>query len=464
MNVVNLTNNGLPSPTKLSFDIKNGDKTIGICRISIKNIFLRFELNDEQGNRFTFDPIINKECNGDDESYSETYTKANCFGVGEESNVTVKESITNEKPENINHKPDTNCLDAYEEIKIKLEEDIFATQDSSHVRNDVNQLTVEKINGRIHPQSLIKTNNGEENFEVLMDNPINANQFTVMNEEGNHKQQHSLSLEVVRKRGYMLTDHTNDFQNNKENDFECERRGKIYTEKNHVVEKLFECEVDVNMKAHTVEKRFACEACGKSFTKKSNLKNHTRIHTFEKPLECQVFGKRFTLKSNLKKHARIHTGDKPFKCQFCGKKFTQKSHFVSHTRTHTDEKLFECQVCSKLFAQKNDLNRQTRTHTGEKPFECQVCGKRFTHKSHLVSHTRTHTNEKSFECDVCGKPFKEKSNLNIHKRTHTGDKAFKCEVCGKHFTQKQNLKRHTRTHTGDKPFSSNLWKNSYTEA
>ena len=149
----------------------------------------------------------------------------------------------------------------------------------------------------------------------------NVNQSIVMDGERNHHQ------EVFREKGYILTDQTKDFQNNKENGFKCETCGKIYTQKNHldehirvhVVEKLFECEVDVNKETPVVEKRFECEVCGKSFTKKVNLENHTRIQTDEKPFECQVCGERFTQKTNLVSHTRTHTGEKPFECQVCGK-------------------------------------------------------------------------------------------------------------------------------------------------
>ena len=122
-NVVDLTKKELPSTIKLAFDIKNNDIVIGTCQIFIKNIS-KFLLNDKQGNHFIFNPI-NEQTNDEDWSNTETLSNANFFGVGEERNVNVIESNTNEEAENMNHGPVTFNLGDNEEIEIKLEEDFF---------------------------------------------------------------------------------------------------------------------------------------------------------------------------------------------------------------------------------------------------------------------------------------------------------------------------------------------------
>ena len=60
-NFVQLTNNGLTSPFRLSFDVKYDETLIGTCQISMENIFLQLKLADGQGNHFSFQPNIGNE-------------------------------------------------------------------------------------------------------------------------------------------------------------------------------------------------------------------------------------------------------------------------------------------------------------------------------------------------------------------------------------------------------------------
>ena len=173
---------------------------------------------------------------------------------------------------------------------------------------------------------------------------------------------------------------------------------------------------------HT-QKPFVCNECGKKFSRKDSLKNHSHFHTGKYPFVCDKCGKGFSVKDALVKHSRIHTGERPFICKECGKGFCVKSNLVYHSHKHAGTQPHVCKECGKGFMQKDSLVRHLRVHTGEQPFACNECGERFTMKSNLKAHTQRHKQEQkeqSFGCDVCGKRFTMKKNLKRHSVTKLG--------------------------------------------
>ncbi|KAM6996641.1 uncharacterized protein RBU47_013423 [Passerculus sandwichensis] len=213
------------------------------------------------------------------------------------------------------------------------------------------------------------------------------------------------------------------------------------------------------------EKPHKCSECGKSFRKRANLMEHSRVHTGEKPYKCGECGESFSWNSQLIRHQRVtHTGEKPYACQFCAKTFTCKSHLTSHLRTHTGEKPYACDQCHKRFQSSSSLVVHQRSHTGERPFRCPECGVGFKENSALVRHRRTHTGERPYGCEQCQSSFPTRSLLAEHQRIHTGEKPFRCDDCGKGFRQKSSLVKHRRIHTGERPYVCGQCGKSFTQS
>ncbi|XP_068246361.1 zinc finger protein OZF-like [Palaemon carinicauda] len=171
--------------------------------------------------------------------------------------------------------------------------------------------------------------------------------------------------------------------------------------------------------------------------------------TGKKPLTCFMCGKTFGRKSHLKDHIISHTGEKPFACSECGKGFSQKGHLTVHMNSHTGRKPHKCPECGRAFTQKGHLTVHMISHTGAKPFKCNECGKAYSHKNNFLSHMIIHTGEEPFRCGECGKVFYARSKLLRHMNTHTGEKPYKCNKCEKGYADKRDLTKHMTIHTGN---------------
>ena len=235
---------------------------------------------------------------------------------------------------------------------------------------------------------------------------------------------------------------------------------------------------ETNERGHNVDKkRYKCDECGKGFLNNRRLSDHTNVHTGEKPYKCKFCsscfailethrrherghdvdqkrnkcdrcGKGFSTKRLLSDHTNVHTGEKPYKCKFCSSCFaSQKNHRI-HERGHTDDqKKFRCDICGKGFLLNWLLSDHTNVHTGKKPYKCKSCSKCFASLGTRDAHERGHTEK--FRCDKCGKGFSNNSLLSDHTNVHNGEKPYKCKFCSSCFSGQKTLRLHERGHTDD---------------
>uniref|UniRef100_A0A8C4UQM7 C2H2-type domain-containing protein n=3 Tax=Neoaves TaxID=3078114 RepID=A0A8C4UQM7_FALTI len=181
-------------------------------------------------------------------------------------------------------------------------------------------------------------------------------------------------------------------------------------------QKTFDCRNSLSQyqQLHAQEQPRKCPDCGKSFSNCSALTSHQQIHQLEKPSEqpstfmisaelfhqgphksekshlCSECGKSFTRRFNLKLHKKLHTGERPHKCPECGLSFTNTSHLIVHQRIHTGERPYRCHVCGKGFTMSSKCLEHERTHTGEAPYRCSECGNCYRTKVSLMSHMKMH--------------------------------------------------------------------------
>lgn len=158
-----------------------------------------------------------------------------------------------------------------------------------------------------------------------------------------------------------------------------------------------------------------CGYCDKTFSTQSNLSCHEYIHKLHKH-EPKVI---------IKPH---HA------CKQCKKSFSGKSDLKNHVcslSSADSQTLYECKVCHKPFMYKHYLSMHMENHETEQPFECKECGMGFNEKDEFDQHQYIHLENELVKCSRCSETFHFKSFLDNHERVHEWvdslEESFDCD-------------------------------------
>ncbi|CAG5129724.1 unnamed protein product [Candidula unifasciata] len=200
-------------------------------------------------------------------------------------------------------------------------------------------------------------------------------------------------------------------------------------------------------RASHVAPQHCCDVCGKMYKIRKAMLEHRKTHdtTYKKTkVKCEHCPKVFCNRYILECHIRdVHMGQKKsYLCSTCGKSFTTKHSLAEHTNAHTGVKPHTCEHCGKSFSYESALRDHRYTHTDDKHFWCNHCQKGFSQRSGLKMHMRIHRQHKMFICSECGRGFTQKQALQRHERVHKGEKPFVCRHCGRFFTDASIIRRH----------------------
>ena len=217
----------------------------------------------------------------------------------------------------------------------------------------------------------------------------------------------------------------------------CDLCSKVFLSKSYMLR---------HRASHT-EPQHCCDICGKMYKIKKAMLEHRKTHdvAYEKPkVRCEQCSKTFCNRYILECHIRdIHMGQKKsYLCATCGKSFTTRHSLTEHTNAHTGVKPHVCEICGKSFSYESALRDHRFTHAESKHFWCKHCQKGFSQRSGLKMHMRIHRQQKMFVCAECGRGFTQKQALQRHERVHKGEKPFVCKHCGRLFTDASIIRRH----------------------
>ncbi|KAK7500598.1 hypothetical protein BaRGS_00008173 [Batillaria attramentaria] len=196
-----------------------------------------------------------------------------------------------------------------------------------------------------------------------------------------------------------------------------------------------------------VAPQHCCDVCGKMFKIEKAMRNHRKTHEdgYTRPVfHCDMCPKTFCSQYLVDCHVKsTHMGQKKsYLCSSCGKKFTTKHSLQEHSNAHSGIKPHVCEICGKGFSYDSALRDHKFTHEEVKQFQCTLCFKSFCQRSGLKMHMRIHKDTKQFQCEDCGREFTQKQALQRHERVHKGVKPFICRLCSRSFTDASIIRRH----------------------
>jgi len=143
--------------------------------------------------------------------------------------------------------------------------------------------------------------------------------------------------------------------------FYCDVCGRGYNDSRHLREHKL---------GHTNPLAYRCDLCPKGYERKQALEAHMHANHMEdtKWYACKICGYKTKMLTVMYSHRKRH--DKTIPCEDCGKKFSNKSELQDHSLAiHVKVKDVECRICGKFFASKRYMLKHIRRTHGESKFK-----------------------------------------------------------------------------------------------
>jgi len=136
---------------------------------------------------------------------------------------------------------------------------------------------------------------------------------------------------------------------------------------------------------HEIRVSYDCNAC-KLTGFKSKLALRIHVLNFHR-LRCCLCRKKFESNAELLAHRKKHN-DEPYDCRICGKSFSSKSILVQHSFIQHPLTAFSCRECVQFFPSAFEKRTHDRMVHGRYLFRCPVCRCTFRLKRWYLLHLK----------------------------------------------------------------------------
>ena len=118
-----------------------------------------------------------------------------------------------------------------------------------------------------------------------------------------------------------------------------------------------------------------------------------------------------------------------FQCQQCDKTYSDRSNLRQHNMSKHDGVKYACNQCDQQFTAQSILTLHIKSkHEGVK-YTCKQCNQRFAHPRGLTKHIQSAHEGVRYACNQCDKQFTTQQHLTRHIQSiHEGVK-FACNQC-----------------------------------
>ncbi|XP_054287670.1 zinc finger protein 425-like [Macrosteles quadrilineatus] len=197
-----------------------------------------------------------------------------------------------------------------------------------------------------------------------------------------------------------------------------------------------------------IKDKFSCEKCGRSYNRKDNLQRHQKLECGQDPgFFCPVCPYK-TKHKNSGYEVVLKDGKERFVCVSCGRSYSRKPNLRQHQRYECNTEHYPphpvggptapwmasvsllssqkhpCFKCGRSYKRKDHLTRHLRWECGKTPqfqccYKCQKCGKVYTLKTNLCRHVNLECGQPpKFACTLCPYKAKRKGTLKTHMPSH----------------------------------------------
>lgn len=168
----------------------------------------------------------------------------------------------------------------------------------------------------------------------------------------------------------------------------------------------------VHMIVHSEAKPYECTTCKAAFNRKDKLKRHLLIHEpvkrFKCPFRSRGCPKEFNRPDKLKSHILTHSCIKPFNCKICGRTFTRKSHLRDHIKQNHEES--DLKLLDELEQSDENSGKSLLEGDNEKLHKCKRASSSRKRKA-FNGNYRTHRQRKKAQNSKNGQNFAKKTKI-----------------------------------------------------
>jgi len=180
---------------------------------------------------------------------------------------------------------------------------------------------------------------------------------------------------------------------------------------------------DCSAEDRDLEMKYLCPICDTVLSSQHDFTLHIRSHNNDgenlavdclKTFTCKICQKVLSSSSSLDRHVLVHSGERPFKCLICGVAFTTNGNMHRHMRTHNSPA--SKSESSNNYESDGSTDSSTSFNSKKSPLSSPQPGNNTAKKRRVGNHTPSPTETQSSGSSSSGSYQSPNGSANLNKR------------------------------------------------